>query len=294
MIPSKDISVIVQGAINQYTKQSLLSIRKFLPDAEIILSTWEDNDVEGLEYDALILNKDPGATIFTESGKVQNQNRQIVSTVNGLLKATRKYSLKLRSDCALLGTNFLNYFGKYKHRNSKCKILKERVLVNNWHTRRPKQPQPFLFHVSDFFMFGLTEDLLNIWDIPLAKEPEHSLYFKTFKPINPKYYIDGDYTRFPAEMFLWINFLRKNNIEIQMQDWTDCESAKMIELSELSITNNLCVLDYKKQFDIICAKYPRPHYPKVSNYHFSDWINNYEKYCYCFCVKISNFYYVKK
>ena len=48
MINSKDISVVVQGAIDkENTPKCLESIRKYLPDAEIILSTWEGSEVEG-------------------------------------------------------------------------------------------------------------------------------------------------------------------------------------------------------------------------------------------------------
>ncbi len=278
-IVSSDISVVVQGAIGKYTKKCLQSVRKYLPEAELILSTWEDSDVEGLEYDVLLLNPDPGAVVFTKSGAWQNHNRQILSTQNGLKKATRKYALKLRSDSVLKGTKFLNYFGKYQKRADECKILKERVLINNWHTRMPKFPQPLLFHVSDFFMFGLYEDVLNIWDIPLTKEPEHSSYFQSNVAKNPKFLDDNCYTKFHAEMYIWIEFLRKNGVEINMQDWTDCLDDKLVQLSELSIANNTCVLDYKSQFDIVCLKYPYPNYPCVSIYHFSDWVKNYEKFC---------------
>ena len=41
-IDTNDISVVVQGAIDQInTPKCLRSIRKRLPGAEIILSTWE-------------------------------------------------------------------------------------------------------------------------------------------------------------------------------------------------------------------------------------------------------------
>ncbi|TXJ44182.1 hypothetical protein EPJ70_08075 [Brachyspira aalborgi] len=59
IIDTKDISVVVQGAIDKgYTPLCLKSIRKYLPESEIILSTWEGSDVENLDYDVLVLNKD--------------------------------------------------------------------------------------------------------------------------------------------------------------------------------------------------------------------------------------------
>ena len=60
-IDTNDISVVVQGAIDQInTPKCLRSIRKRLPGAEIILSTWEGSPIDGLDYDKLVLNKDPG------------------------------------------------------------------------------------------------------------------------------------------------------------------------------------------------------------------------------------------
>ena len=55
-----DISVVVQGAIDKkLTPICLKSIRKYLPGAEIILSTWEGSDVENLDFDTIVLNHDP-------------------------------------------------------------------------------------------------------------------------------------------------------------------------------------------------------------------------------------------
>ena len=86
MIKTEDISVVVQGAINkEETPKCLKSIRKFLPEAEIILSTWEGSDISAIDglYDVLLLNKDPGCGYYykNESGiKSNNLNRQLVST----------------------------------------------------------------------------------------------------------------------------------------------------------------------------------------------------------------------
>lgn len=64
---TKDISVIVQGAINKNeTIKCLQSIRHYLPGAEIILSTWEGSNITDLDYDNLILSKDPGASNYRE------------------------------------------------------------------------------------------------------------------------------------------------------------------------------------------------------------------------------------
>ena len=53
-IDTKDISVVVQGAVDKInTPKCLESIRKFLPCAEIVLSTWEGTDVTGLDVSTI-------------------------------------------------------------------------------------------------------------------------------------------------------------------------------------------------------------------------------------------------
>ena len=58
-----DISVIVQGKIigngldNEITKRVCESIRRLMPEAQIILSTWEGENTDGIPYDKLVLNK---------------------------------------------------------------------------------------------------------------------------------------------------------------------------------------------------------------------------------------------
>lgn len=54
-IDTKDISVVVQGPIDEeLTILCLNSVRKYLPDSEIILSTWKNSNIKNLDYDILV------------------------------------------------------------------------------------------------------------------------------------------------------------------------------------------------------------------------------------------------
>ena len=134
MIDSKDISVIVQGPINKKeTPKCLKSIRKFLPEAEIILSTWQGTDISNLDYDILVLCEDPGTTLieeFTHKKTYNNMNRQLVSTKEGLKKATRKYAMKLRSDLIFTSDRFLEYFNKFEARGNNYNLFKHKILTD--------------------------------------------------------------------------------------------------------------------------------------------------------------------
>lgn len=278
-IDSKDISVIVQGAIDsKFTGDVLKSVRKNLPEAEIILSTWIGSNTSNLGFDILVENEDPGAEIIDDVFKTKNNiNRQIVSTKEGLNRATRKYSLKIRTDILLENTNFLNYFGKYIERNESVSILNERVLINSLYTRDFNKIT-LLFHPSDWVFFGLTEDLKNIWDIPLQDEPQTSRYFDSHpRPlidINPNWQF-----RYIPEQYIWINFLKKNGVQFDFEHITDI-NKKNIDLSELSLVNNLTVIDYE-DFGIKFLKYDPYTWNTEYNYNIShlNWLKLYKKHC---------------
>ena len=138
-IDSSEISVVVQGAISdKFTKRVLVSIRKYLPKSEIILSTWKGSDVSDLDYDQLVLSKDPGTKILLNNNIPLNLNRQITSTLNGLRKATRKFALKIRTDIELTSDSFLNYFNKYNDYDYSYKFFQNRILMCEKYIRYSK------------------------------------------------------------------------------------------------------------------------------------------------------------
>ena len=76
-IKNEDISVVVQGAIHpEWTPLVLKSIRKSLPGARVILSTWEGTDISKLDYDVLVLNLFNHSWIKKGCYKVCRQNKK--------------------------------------------------------------------------------------------------------------------------------------------------------------------------------------------------------------------------
>lgn len=202
-INSQDISVVVQGPIEKtLTRKCLNSIKKYLPESEIILSTWVGSNIDNLDYDEIILNADIfcGYADLSRT-KLNNLNRMLVSTKSGIKKASRKYILKIRSDIELQNTNFLRYYDSFCKRDINDKrIFKQKVLIPTIFTRqfvgKGENSIKTPFHISDWLQFGLREDIIKIWSCPLVKEPEFSDYFRD-KTIRQKY-IFGDRTwKFP-------------------------------------------------------------------------------------------------
>jgi len=250
-----DISVVVQGAIDHHiTKICLESIRKFLPGCTIILSTWKGQQIEGLDYDEAILNDDPGAYVsFLENvGKMytNNVNRQLESTKNGLNMVKTKYAFKLRSDMILTGNGFLNEYHKYPLYNNEYRIFMEKVIISDIYTRRTftyytkkgAHTIPHLFHVSDWFFFGLTQDLNTYFtETPLMCEDEATKYVvKHIERRKIDYIWNWRYT---PEQYYAIMALRRKYPWVLFDDWADWNSININQADQF-IANNFIVLDF--------------------------------------------------
>ncbi len=133
MIKSKKITVVYQGYIDPDKLGSgatdgtdflynLAQTKAALPDAKIILSTWnsfefpaEYNTAIKLGVDNLILNSDPGGLPNIRFGfdAPNNANRQITSAAAGMALVDTKYALKLRADSFLTNNNLLTIYDEY-------------------------------------------------------------------------------------------------------------------------------------------------------------------------------------
>lgn len=280
-IDPKEISVIVRGLIvgndqtderKKFTKRSLASVRAYLPEAQLILSTWKGADVSGLDYDDLVLS-DPPASIYMAlpdgTPRPTSANNQIVSTQNGLKKARGKYALVMRSDVVLVGAGFMKYFLAY-NKNNDSDLLKKRVVVLP--TYSPRGPVTLLFSVCDWFFFGLTDDVKNIFDIPLMDE-------RAFRGET----INGYYPResnFEAEQYLWTSFLEKHRDIDFPYNYYYSEEARAS--SERSYAQNIIMVPAPRA-GALCLKMPHAGYgarPILSHglYTFNEYKEIYNRY----------------
>jgi hypothetical protein len=241
MIDSSLISVVVQGPV-QHTGSSryalpttflaLRNLRRLLPDAEIIFSTWKGEDTRLLDsFDSLIESMDPGPQGSGTGLVPSNINRQIVSTCAGLAVATRKYILKIRSDIILEGLDFIGYFEKAQLLDKeRPRLFRSRVVCNNLSSRAPlsKQSGAYLFHPADHTHFGLAEDIKTLWTVPLQSEQDGGWFGTRGRPDNLRL---AELSRYAPEQHLWISALRENGLEICLRDYAE-DTAALRALSE--------------------------------------------------------------
>lgn len=258
MISSRDITVVVQGPITPHnTDFCLKSIKKYLPEAKIILSTWKGSDVRGLDYDEFVESDDPGYFKLRDDifpGVIRNEsaNRQIVSTLAGLRKSKTKFSIKIRSDLYFKNINFLDYYEMFNKLpfDNDYKLTKERVLMLT--TINPKRRFKNPFSMSDWFYFGLTEDLINIFDIPLMSEEN----IKGDK-VDGMYSIANNYS---TEQWLWLSLIFKYR-KIPFFHYLDV-SGNNIELSERYLANNSIIISARRA-GVNSLKYPGGSYAQI-------------------------------
>ena len=243
-----ELTVLVQGGVSDLTSRSLRSVRKYLPGAKIVLSTWNNSNIDGLEYDELVLSDDPGASSVLYNGKTyyNNLNRQLVGIKNGLKTVKTKYCLKMRSDSILIGDGILNCFQLLDKRQEEFQFFDKRVVIGETFNTLCRSLDgvtiPMPFNISDWFYFGLSDDIKKLFDIDLQSE-EEAINWKWKKEMPYNHYMKLDWIyhwRYDCEQFILVNALKKK-FDIPYYDISDYTEDN-IRLSKDIILNNFTIV----------------------------------------------------
>lgn len=246
LIEDRDISVVVQGAIihsrdgaeQGWTEEVCRSVRRHLPKAELILSTWKGSIVDQIDYDLLVENEDPGGFLSYYNGydkdpSMNNMNRQIVSTREGIKRASRKYVMKLRSDSLLLNTDFLNWYEMYGEEG-------ERIA-----TFEPRNPYGIFksqYSLCDFWFFGTRDKMKSLWDIP----------FYESSPLIERDLLCEEYLMY--QVMLHKGGMKGNEFR-QLENNLDRKSK--IDKAYRNLMKNEFIIIPTRKSGIICKKYPK-------------------------------------
>jgi len=167
-IHARQLSIVVQGEISEITKQALQSYRTRVPEAQLILSTYDHCAQAAHELQArgtlheIVLNPDPGPlppTVKSETAGDNNLNRMLVTTQAGLAAVNRAFALKVRSDAVVDPHRVMTRWA--------AEGEDHRLLFASRYTRHPFGINGYLFHVSDWLSFGKIEQTRRYWQAPL-------------------------------------------------------------------------------------------------------------------------------
>ncbi len=275
----EDISIVVQGPNynedGNTSAQVLRSYRKFFPNAEIIFSSWEgaiDAKAPFLKElnIVLVLSKDPGPD---NAGSVTfNVNRQIVSSLAGIKKATRTYLLKTRSDAILRHNLFLHYYRCHVEARPRGCVFSQPVMIYALSTRNwTKGLIPHLFHPCDWIFMGRREDILDLFDIPLMGKEDLHYFQNRRQPRTPSF---SGWSRYTPEQWIFVSFLVKKGVLTYDAFPHYCyHDKKTLALNEKLFTEDLLVLD-NDQIGVYSWKYPFPHCRdiQISQLRHAEWV----------------------
>jgi hypothetical protein len=272
------LTFVVQGAIARgggfTTRQVCAAIRRWFPESEIVLSTWCGQDVDGIEADQVVLSDDPGPLPSSH-----NTNRQLLSSCEGVRRASNDLVMKVRSDVLFVSDSVLAFWDRWTHHAKGLRIVGHRVLVPSTFTRRPSLLAPLPFHPSDWCMLGTRDDLLALLDIPPLRPEESLIPIPRTAIARCQTLYGGLHAAIAPEQHIWTAALRAREPDFRFRHSWDL-TPETFARSELFIANNVVVLDTYDQFGVVCLKYPLDaDRSDFTLYHHSDWLELYEAHC---------------
>ena len=278
------LSIIFQGAAVDNNSlcsdviENIAITRRCYPEDEIILSTWKlsaalrkelEDSLKKLQV-IIIENEDPGPLVYQEKGTcwVTNINRMIVSSRQGIERATHAEVIKLRTDSRLYNRNIAELLqGRSKEeqrypRDPAYSLFRQRIINGNLFARNARGYMPYLFHPGDILMAGNKQDLLALFDIPLADESifEVCFCFSIFSLM-----------RYVPEQYLWVKYIEKMTGLIEFQG-NRFSSEKLKVTSENFYINNF--IPYSSEaLGFLWSKYSEVYKNKglSSVYTTADW-----------------------
>ncbi|HEX8915872.1 MAG TPA: WavE lipopolysaccharide synthesis family protein [Humisphaera sp.] len=233
------IGIVLQGPItvaDDFTLETVRLYRRHFPTADIIVSTWADEDAGQVAQ-----LRDAGTTVLLNekpsmSGHC-NTNYQLASAVAGIRECAARglpIALKSRTDQRMYAPNALSFlhaalttFPPHPGFNQKGRIIG--VSTNTLKYR--------MYGLSDFLTFGYTDDLLEYWSCdPDTRTIQHNRPFTI-----------GEHARDNlCETYFATAYLRRIGREIR---WTLADSWD-------AFAAHFCIIDHNS-LDLFWPKYHR-------------------------------------
>lgn len=161
MVNLPKIDIILQGPLDNYAIEVCAHYSQLNFVDIIYLSCWEDDQCNFQETSKIkiVRNKQPN------NPGMLNRNRQIITSLNGILKTNKEFCVKLRND-QKIKLHSMEMIYDFYFKNNKIEnnySAKNKIGITSYYP-------PFPFHPRDHVFFGNTEDLINFFNIPLDND----------------------------------------------------------------------------------------------------------------------------
>lgn len=284
------LSIVVQGSIYDHnivqTANHLVHWRRLFPSAQIVLAIATTDMLAGsngrrqvlqelelvpnYQHDGLLwaavsrLRAACDVIVLSEGalplpalksdGKINNANLMITAAQAGLAAATGRYVLRIRSDMIFLSRAFLRFYDEnaFLPRRS-AGAFRQRVMISPFYTLNPFTMERLPFHYSDWFHFGLTEDVGAIWrvgEMPLSDALHHAVHPHEARAnrLERKFRV-----RIAVEQHVALHALGRHYQDLRLDHLTDSHSA---ERSVEILLNDFLICD-PRQVPIVFDKYAK-------------------------------------
>jgi hypothetical protein len=184
--------------------------------------------------------------------KVNNINLQIVAAQAGLALTSGLYTLRIRNDMFFASDEFIEFYRlHYSLPRRFSALLQQRVMISPLFTLNPFTMERIPFHFSDWFHFGLTEDIKRIWDVP-EMSLRDAVYHNTRRHAQHSNNLERKFrVKFAVEQYISFHFLSKLMPMIRLSYINEPEAAERsmeILLSEFIISD-------LKEIELVFDKY---------------------------------------
>lgn len=219
--------LLLQGPVvqsNDFTNNTIQLYQSIFPEALIVLSTWEDQNVQGINSDKIVILKNKYPPIQS----YKNFNKMVYSINLGLRYFEEigiEYILRTRTDQRIQEENAIEFFFellKLFPLKDTIKNQRSRLITLNLYTLKYVP-----YSISDMFQFGHISDLKDYWNVDTSQlkvshktgmfyvdekencSPEILLATRYAKSkLNKKYnYTLESYYQFIAERFIVLDYL---------------------------------------------------------------------------------------
>jgi hypothetical protein len=186
--------------------------------------------------------------------KINNINLQIVAAQAGLDVVSGLYTLRIRNDMIFASDEFIAFYGdNYAIPRPFTSLLRQRVMISPLFTLNPFTMERIPFHFSDWFHFGLTEDIRRIWDVP-EMPLRDAIYHNTHRHAPHSNSLERKFrVRFAVEQYISFKFLSKMMPMLCLSYINEPEAAERsmeILLSEFLISD-------LKTIELVFEKYTK-------------------------------------
>lgn len=162
MSSSEKIDIVIQGPYTDFTDFVAESYLKLPFVNNIIISCWKTDKTPNRKRKIKFVRSN-----YPDSPGTDNKNMQIVSSLNGLRACDSNYAVKVRSDQRFTYDSMMqmyDFFFEHNEKNISYQYNVEkphnRIFVAGVYTY-------LLFAFRDHIFWGHTDDLIELFDIPL-------------------------------------------------------------------------------------------------------------------------------